>query len=132
MAGTDYGTDVYAVDDLPDPDVLASGPLNRAAAMARRLLEPQGVNEEIGDDAPYYCLDVRDWLGARVSQEDIRNHEAEVLQVLSQDETVITVEAELVFVGRVITLAVRGEGDDAPFSFVLKVDDVSATLLRGG
>lgn len=136
MSATDYGVDVAALDDLPDPEVLASGELNVAYALGRRLLQPAGALEEIGDTAPYDSLDLRDWLGKRMSEADRADLEAQVVHVLSQDERVLTVAATVTLTAgagttRKITVAVEVEGTDGPFSFVLSVDGVTATLLRG-
>lgn len=127
-----YGTDIAAVDDLPDPEVLCSGEDNVVRALARRLLQPPGVMEEIGEPDPYDSIDLRDWQGRRLSDSDLRDLEAQATQVLAQDERVLSVEVSAAFAGRVLSLEANGNGTEGPFAFILSVDDVSAKILQGG
>src|SRR4051812_48922007 len=63
MSGIVYGTDLAAVDDLPDPEATVSEGDNAAYACARRLMTPDGALAEIGETEQYTSLDVHDWLG---------------------------------------------------------------------
>lgn len=126
---TDYGTDVRALDDLPDPDALVSGDLNVAYALGRRLLQPTGVLLEIGDEEPYDSLDLREYLGKRLSPQEVRDLEAACERVLAQEERVETVSASVTFVAGAIAVSVSGEGSEGPFDLVLTVDNVTAAKL---
>lgn len=130
---TDYGLDVQALDDLNDPEVIVSGGLNVAYALARRLLTPAGAMEEIGDTSPYDSLDIRAWLGARFSLTDrsvIDDLQQQCRQVLSQDPRVDSVDVKINFNQGTLSVEVNGTGSAGPFSFVLSVDNVTAALLR--
>jgi len=126
----DYGTDIAALDDLPDPEVLVSGERNAAYAQGRRLLTPTGALEAIGDAAPYDSIDLREQLGARMSEQDLLDLQAQVHQVLSQDERVIRVEAQLTDTGRALQVEARHEGTAGPFDLVISIDSVTTTLLK--
>ncbi len=130
----DYGTDLLALDDEQDPEVLVSGELNVAYALARRLLTPAGVMLEIGDTAPYDSLDIRDWLGKRFQLADrsvIDDLQMQARAVLSQDVRVRSVTCFVSYNHGTLSVSVQGQGTDGPFSFVLAVDGVTAQFLRG-
>jgi hypothetical protein len=127
----DTGVDVAALDDLPDPEVLVSGALNRAYALARRLLNPTGCLEEIGDFEAYDSIDVREWLGDRPNATTLRSRETQAAQVLGADPTVTSVDVTVTYLAGAVRIAVEAEGQDGPTAFVLTVDKVTASLLMG-
>lgn len=65
-----YGTELAAVDDLPDPEVLVSEEVAAAYACARRLMTPDGALADIGETEHYTSLNVRDWLGGSYDLSD--------------------------------------------------------------
>jgi hypothetical protein len=119
---TDYGTDVAAIDDLPDPEALVSDEMNVAYALARRLLTPAGAYEEIGDPDIYDSIDLRDYLGKRISETARADLEAAANRVLAEDPRVATVTATVTFAAGVLSVRVVGDGSDGPFSFVATVN----------
>lgn len=130
----DYGVDVLALDDLSDPETLVPQDLNVAYAMARRLLTPAGAMEDIGDTAAYDSIDIRDWLGARFRLSErtaIDDLQQQATQVMKQDERVDSVSVLASYNQGRLSVGVKGVGKNGPFSFVLSVDGVTATLLRG-
>jgi hypothetical protein len=127
----DYGIDLLALDDLPDPEVLGAGELNVAHALARRLLQPANALAEIGETDPFDSLDVRDWLGRRIDRRDIEDLETQAAQVLEQDERVDQVDVSATFAGGQLRIEASGAGKDGPFELVLLVGELSATLLGG-
>lgn len=127
----DTGIDLLALDDLPNPEELAGGDLGVAVALAHRIMTPPGAMEEIGDPTPYDSIDVRDWLAKRLTAAELRDLETQAEQVVQQDERVQTVTAKATFADRMLSVAVSGTGTDGPFSFVVAVNGVTATLLRG-
>lgn len=129
-ANTDYGTDIAALTDLPDPEVLVSGELNAAYANGRRLLTPTGALEEIGDLEEYDCVDVRDWVGTRQPNDDVSDYEATATQVLTADERNLTAIVDITITDGALTLTGSIVGTDGPFPFVLGVDDVNAQVLE--
>jgi hypothetical protein len=132
---TDYGSDLAAIDDLFDPEVIVDGNLNVAYALARRLLTPAEAMEEIGDTAPYDSIDIRDWLGQRFQLSDrtvIDDLQIQCRQVLQQEKRVDRVSAIATYTQGTLSVAVQGEGADGLFSFVLSVDGVTVKFLKGG
>lgn len=132
-----YGVDVYCVDDELDPGTIATGELNVACAMARRLLTQPEALTEIGDTIPYDCIDVRDWLGRRGSfgandRSDLDDLQVQAIQVLRQDPRVASVQVQATYAQGLLTVSAQGQGSDGPFSFVLSVSAVTAPLLRIG
>jgi hypothetical protein len=131
----DYGTDVQALDDLNDPEILVSGDLNLAYALARRLMTPAGAMAEIGDSAPYDSIDIRDWFGKRFALVDrtaIDDLQQQCRQVLAQDARVQggSVDVVATFNAGTLTVSVQGLGGSGPFAFVLQTSGVTAALLR--
>lgn len=132
MSSVDYGTDVAALDDLPDPEVLVSGELNVAYAEARRMMTPDDAMEEIGDPEEYDSFDVRDNLGQRSDDTLIADVDSNATQVLSQDVRVLSASVDVTFNGGVLRTAAQVQGQNGPFSLVLSVDSVSAAKLVTG
>lgn len=131
----DYGTDVRCLDDVDDPEVLVSGDLGMAYALARRWLHNPEDFEEIGETEPYDCIDVREWLGNRFSLTDrgvLDDLQTQAQQVLLGDPRVQTATVTATFAQGTLTLSARGVGAAGPFSLVLAVDGVTAQILRGG
>lgn len=126
----DYGTDIEALDDLPDPEVLCSGERNAAYAQARRLLTPDGALEDIGDLSAYDSLDLRDWFGARPSTEDKRTLDADVKTVLQADARARSVAARVDFSAGELAVTSRTVGDDGPFGLVLSISAVDSVALK--
>lgn len=126
----DYGTDVNAVLDRPDPETLATGTRNLANRLARRLLTTNGALTDIGDEAQYDTLNLRDWLAARPSGSDIGNLNTSMQQILAQDEEVDTVTASATWAAGVLSVTVNGVGSAGPFEFLLTIGDVSSAVLR--
>jgi hypothetical protein len=128
---TDYGVDVAALDDLPDPEVLVEGDDNLALAQGRRLLQPADAFDEIGETAQYDCLDLRDFLGRRLSVDEQEELEADVDRVLNSDPRVRAAEGNVELAGGALKVDAATQGRDGAFNLVLTVDKVSASLLKG-
>lgn len=127
----DYGTDIKALDDLPDPEELVSGELNVAYAQGRRLLTASDAFEEIGEE-DYPSLDLRDYLGARMSLQDQRDLKASAAQVLSVDERVNSTTLSMSIGANNLTLSSTSDGDNGPFDFVMSIGSVNTLALKGG
>lgn len=127
-----YGTDVQALFDLPDPEVLCSGDLNVAYALARRLANDADAMAEIGDTNEYDAINLNDWLGSdfdltnRTVTDDLQQ---QAQQVLLKDPRVLTAIVQATYATGTLTVQVNGQGADGPFSFVLSVNGVTAPLL---
>lgn len=130
-----YGTDVRCLDDVDDPEVLVSGDLNMAYALARRWLHDPEEFEEIGETVPYDCIDVRSWFGRRLNLNErstLDDIQTQHQQVLLGDRRVDSVTVTATFAQGLLTLSAQGQGSAGPFSLVLVSNGVTATLLRGG
>lgn len=128
-----YGTDVQAFNDLPDPEVLCSGDINVANALARRLGQDPDAMEEIGDTNEFDAINLNDWLGADFDLNDpsVRDDlQQQATQVLYKDPRVLTVTVQATFATGTLKVSVQGQGADGPFSFILAVDGVSAPTLE--
>jgi hypothetical protein len=126
-------TDIKALDDLPDPEELVSGDENIAYAQARRFLQPDGALEDIGDDGEFASMDVRDALGRRMDETDRADFEATANLVATADEERInSAEVVVSLGGNVMTIEETHETATGEYRMVLRVDDVSATLLKDG
>jgi hypothetical protein len=128
----DYGVDVKALSDLPDPEEIATGDENVAHALGRLLLQPDTALDEIGDNEDCDSVDLRDYLGESMSAEDVRQLEARIVKILSRDPRVETVEVSVTLTAGELSVEVDGNGTEGPFSLVLTVDEVSASILAGG
>ncbi len=128
----DYGIDIAALDDLPDPEQLVGGELNAAYACARRMLTPDDAMEEIGEPSEYDSFDMRDYLGSRADDSVTADVESNTEQVLPQDARVLSATASSTFVSGLLSTTVQANGQNGPFPLVLSVDGVSAAKLVTG
>lgn len=121
---TDYGTDVRALNDLPDPEVLASGDDNVVNALARRLAQDPDALEEIGDFNEYDSINLNDWLGGDFDLNDrnvLDDIQQQATQVLRKDTRVLDVLVQATYATGTLSVVVRGQGSGGPFGFVLPV-----------
>ena len=121
-----YGTDVQALDDIPDPEVLCAGDLNTAYALARRLAQDTDAMEEIGDTNEYDSINLNDWMGGDYDLTDpsvLDDLQQQATQVLYKDPRVQLATVQATFTGTTLNVNVQGFGADGPFSFVLPVTD---------
>lgn len=128
-----YGTDVQALNDLPDPEVLCSGDLNVAYALARRLANDPDAMEEIGDTNEYDAINMNDWLGGDFDLTDrtvLDDLQQQATQVLYKDPRALTVIVQATYSQGTLALNVQGDGSNGPFSFVVTADGVTAPTLR--
>ena len=128
---TDFGTDVAAISDLPDPENLIGGIGNVAYAVARRWLTQSGALVEIGDTAQYTCFDIRDYFGARITASTITEIEGLCIAAAGDDPRVQSVSASVSFLSGVIRVSASVTTADGPFDFVLTVDNITAALMLG-
>lgn len=129
MATTDYGTDLPALDDLPETDALISGPLNAAYAVARRWLTPSGGLADAGDPAPYESFDVRSYLGRRLEAGTLAEIEQLAARCAKQDVRVQSITVTASISDGILSLRAQVFGAGGPFNFVLNVSAVSVAVL---
>jgi len=132
----DYGTDIAAVDDLPDPEAYVSGTQNVAYAMVRRWLTPTNGMADVGETDDYPSIDVKQWLGGSFDFSDpstLHDLEDQATQVqIGVDARVTACLVTASYNKGTLSLATQGFGPDGPFSFVLQVSQVSTQILFPG
>jgi hypothetical protein len=127
-----YGSDVQALDDLPDPEVQVAGDLNVAYAIGRRWLSGEGVMQEIGDPEPYDCIDIRDWIGGNGTAQTLADLETQATQVAEQDPRVLSIDVTASYQTGRLSLTGEGQGTGGPFRLVVSVDGLTAAFLEAG
>lgn len=127
---TDYGTDLAALDDLPLSDAYVSGADALVQALVHRLLTPEDGYGDCGDPDAFVSLDLREYLGARMSESDRRSLEARAATVLSQDDRVDSVTVSISVTAKEVVVEFSGEGTEGPFSHVLKLPPASSAELE--
>jgi hypothetical protein len=130
-----YGTDVQALADLPDPEVMCSEAAAAAYQCARRLLTASGALQDIGETQQYDSIDIREWLGARFGLSDssvLTDLQAQATQVLLDDPFVQAVQVTVSYAGGTLTLSVQVQGTQGPFAFVIATNGVTTQLLLPG
>jgi len=135
---TDYGTDLAALDDLPETDQLVSGELNAAYAVARRWLTPSGGLSDAGDTSAYESFDVREYLGRRLPLDASGNLDAATRNEIEQRavrcakgdvERVRSATVSVTFSKGMLSMRAQVVGADGPFTFVLEVTRLTAKLV---
>lgn len=128
----DYGSDIAALDYLPDPEQWVSGPLLMAYAVARRWLTPAGAWDEIGYPNLVTTVDLRSYLGARLSAADLVALQRTLEAAALEDERVASVALSVSSGQGSLKVAASLVTASGSFSFVLSVDAVSASLIAQG
>jgi hypothetical protein len=86
----------------------------------------------IGDNAPYDCFDIRDYLGARFSLTDnkiLDEIQATATQTALGDDRVSTLRVDATFAQGVLSLSAQIQGSNGPFSLVLSIGTGTAPIL---
>jgi len=125
----DFGADLDFVDDIPLNDSLASGLKNLGNALARRLITPRGtLRYDLG-----YGTDVRQYLNEGVTRADVSAIVAAIQQELESDERVLRANVEKINLNEAassLTVEIRIDTDEGPFTLVLAIGTVSAEVLK--
>lgn len=135
---TVYGSDIAALTDLPDPEIIVLEDDCAAFACARRWLTADGALQEIGETEQYDSIDVTEWLGGNIDLNDpsvINDLEAQATQVL-YDEPYAQggVQVTASYNGGKLTLTGIVKGAPGPFSLVIAngAAGVTADLILPG
>lgn len=122
----DFGTDIDCTTSIGSRFKLASGFVNLANAMVRRLITPRGTL----DYAPDYGYDVRDWLNHDMGQVAISTIEAAIDAECQKDDRVQTSSSTVVpnVLLQTMTITVAIITAAGPFKFVTTVDKLNAIL----
>lgn len=131
---TDYGSDVRALDDLPDPEEIATADENVAYAQARRVIQDPSAFDEIGETEEYVCVDIRDALGSRMDETEKATLIEACNQALNDDERIDSADVDAQFTTDGLQVSASHEGAAGPFDLVVAAgpDGVTASLLKGG
>jgi hypothetical protein len=121
-----YGTDLKCVEDFDPGMIEASGNLVLANACARRLITPRGTY--VGD--ANYGYDIKQFLGDDLSPQQVGKIQSNIAAELQKDQRVQSVSAIAVLATSTSILTVTAviEGALGPFSLVLSVTDLAATI----
>lgn len=128
---TDYGLDIAAAGSFPERDEYVRGVSNVGYAMARRLLTPRGGLADCGDETEYRSLDLRGYLGARMSAADIVALEREAAACCREDERVEAVAVAITFGQGELAASLSATAiDGETFRLIMKIDAVTVELLE--
>lgn len=127
----EFGKAINVVDDLPirwEPYV--DGIANLARAIARRLTTPRGGLFY----APDYGLDIRGMIGGTRRADEFSSWESAIAAEAEKDDRVDAATATVTydFANATATVRVDLDTSEGPFSLVLSVDDVSASVVEVG
>lgn len=123
----DHGTDISCVSDVDAAAVEVSGRLCLAQAIARRLTTPRG---RLLDD-PNYGYDLTQFVNDDLAPADLAKIRAFAEAECLKDERVrgVTITLTLAATGVLVVTVALVDGD-GPFTLVLSVTSVTATLLN--
>lgn len=129
--GTDINTPVNdeSILDLDPAFGLATGRLQLAQAIGRRITRRRGELGWIGDD-PDDGMDVRDFLGGDADAASAFQIEAQVEAEAMRDERVLAAKATATITDGTLTISLRLADADGPFRLVLAVSAVTVDLLK--
>jgi len=124
---SDLGTDVDVMDDFSPVWGLVAGRDNLGRAYYRRLNTPAGG---LFYDATY-GYDVKDLLNADLTTADISQAKAAIKAQLMLDERTQSVDVVLTFnkTLKTLTIAIKAETNDGPFSLILRATSVTLAVL---
>ena len=122
-----YGTDLSCVTDLDPSMAEVSGTILLAQACARRLLTPRGT---LIDDANY-GYDLEQFLGADIAPADVSQIQSSIQKELLKDERISDCTAVVTYTQAtsVLVVKVQVSGAAGPFTFVLTVSELAATVV---
>lgn len=123
---TDFGTDIYQLDDVSSSFALVSGTTALAQALYRRLTTPRGG---LFYD-PNYGFDVRLLLNASLSDAGYAAIVGMIEAECEKDERVYTARCLLDRTPSAATLTLTITTQTGPFTLTLAVGDVTVELLR--
>lgn len=125
---TDFGTDIDCGPDGLSPTFdLVSGREALVQAVLRRYQTRRGT---LVDD-PNYGLDVRAWIGKRLSSTQIFAWQQELASEAAKDERVISARARLTFdtTSEFFRFTLAVETAEGPFTLTVAVTELTVDLL---
>lgn len=121
----DLGSDFSGASDISPALTVTSGRRGLIEAIARRFITPRGAL--FYDDS--YGFDLRQFLnGVAAAPGQIA---AGCVDEAEKDERVEQASAEATFIGNTLTVKLGIADANGPFSFVLKVSQVTVEILKG-
>jgi hypothetical protein len=133
MASILYGTDLQALLDLPDPEIVCSEQVNAVYACARRWVTPDGELTLIGETQQYASICVLDWLGGSFDLNDptvLNDLSAQATAVLLEEPFAANAIATATFGGGVLTLTAQVQGSPGPLFALVVANGVSGVTVQ--
>lgn len=121
----DYGRDLGGVSDIDPTGLEVSGRTALAQAIARRLITPRG---RLLDDANY-GFDLTQFANDDLAPSDYARIRAGIEAECLKDERIFAVTASVTLTANVLVVTVALTDADGPFTLVLGVSSVTATIL---
>lgn len=122
----DFGSAWSCVSDMTIPAIVVSGNRVVAEAIARRLQTPRGG---LLDD-PTYGFDVTDFVNDDLTAGDFARLNAGIQAECLKDQRVLTTDVSTSLVVGVLIVTIVVGTAAGPFTLVLAISDVTATLLQ--
>lgn len=124
---TDFGGDLDCAEDLTAEMREVSGPIALAQNVYRRLSTPRGMVI----DAPDYGRDLRAYLHKGLTPTEQTGIPGEVRAEILKEERIENAEVQVTaFVDEAMTLAIRCESAEGPFSLTLDVTAAAVVLAE--
>lgn len=133
-SGADLGVDIACINEIPSSFSLAKGYTNLAMALLRRLQTPRGFLAEAFDDDPEYGYDLLERLNDELTEAELGGIDGEVEAELRKDERVEDITTSFVFsrADNAAELTIDVHTADGPFRLILKISDLTTTILNEG
>jgi phage baseplate assembly protein W len=124
---TDFGSDFDCTDDLTAEMREVSGPMALAQNVYRRLSTPRGMVI----DAPDYGRDLRDYLHKGLTPTEQTSIPGEVRAEVLKEQRIENADVRVTsFADEAMTLAIRCESAEGPFSLTLDVTAAAVVLAE--
>lgn len=122
------GQDIDGIVDVGKSFAIASGLRNIGNAMARRLMTPRGG---LFYD-PNYGLDLRNYLSAGNTPQQLAQLQSEIVSEVSKDERIEnpTVTVAINVPASKLTIAILTDTAVGPYKFIVEIGKLSVDLLR--
>lgn len=125
MATVNYGTDLSGVTDIDPTMREVSGNRLLAEACARRLVTARGT---LFDDLTY-GYDISQFINDDFDLSTIGQLQSGIQGELLKDQRVLAVTATVTYTAGILIVTVNLTGALGPFTLVLSVSSVTATIL---
>jgi hypothetical protein len=130
---SDFGKDLRVTFLSSGAGDLTPGMLEQTGrgVLAQRLLCRQTTGRGTVIDCPNDCFDIRDWLSAGFTQNQISQLRGTIINELKQDVGVLLVEVQATYdaAAKALTVVEKVTSSDGPFTLTLKITDLTVEAL---